>query len=90
MERLTGELERLLAPNDGSTLTWHEMREMLLGLRQQLGQLEIKRRQIDEAVIEFRRRISGLGGTTSWRPVAAESYQEMQEARRRARSINEG
>ena len=85
MERLTGELERLHATDGSSTPTMHEMREMQLGLRQRLAQLEIQRRQIDEAVIEFRRRISGLGGPMSWRPVAAESYQDMQRALRLAR-----
>lgn len=87
MEQLTSKLEKLLAKNGRSTPT---MQEMHLGLRQQLEQLEMRRRQIDEAVIEFHRRISGLGKATLWRPVAAESYQEMQQARREARSIHQG
>ncbi len=79
MEQLTSELEKPLAKNGSSTPTMQEMR---LGLRQQLEQLEMKRRQIDEAIIEFQRRISGL----PWRPVTTESYQEMQQAAREARS----
>ena len=63
-----------------------EMQEMHLGLRQQLEQLEIERRQIDEAVIEFQRRISGL----AWRPIAAESYQEMLQNQRAAGSVHQG
>ena len=85
MEQLTSELEKFLAKNGSSTPTMREAQEMHLGLRQQLEQLEMKRGEIDEAVIEFRRRISGL----AWRPVAAESYQQMQQNRREARSVHQ-
>ena len=73
-----------------SAPTMHEIQEMRLGLRQQLEQLEMKRRQIDEAIIEFQRRISGLGEAMDWRPVAAESYQQMQQNRREAGSVHQG
>ena len=57
--------------------TMGQIQEMHLGLRQQLQQFEMKRKETGEAIIEIQRRISVLDEAMSWRPVAAEPYQQI-------------